>query len=100
MPLAAVAALVLAAAGCASEVADRTGGDITDHPDTPEDRSAPSTSEPADYSILRPGNRFVASVGDRYIDEVQPALASRCAVCHACTNGPCQLNMTSYAALQ
>ena len=61
---------------------------------------AASLSETADYSILRPGNRYVASVGDRYVDEVQPALARRCAVCHSCTNGPCQLNMTSYAALE
>jgi len=58
------------------------------------------TTEAPSYSILRPGNRYVAAVGDRYVDEVQPALAARCAVCHACTNGPCQLNMTSFAALE
>ena len=68
--------------------------------------SAPELSEAQDnvtaadaYSILRPGNRFAAPVGDEYVDEIQPLLAQRCAVCHACTNGPCQLNMTSYAAL-
>jgi len=67
-------------------------------------QSSPDADEMAapapDYSILRPGNRYASDVGDRYLDEVQPALAKRCAVCHSCTNGPCQLNMTSYAALE
>ncbi len=57
-------------------------------------------AEGPEYSILRPGNRYATDLGDRYLDEVQPALAERCAVCHACTNGPCQLNMTSFAALE
>jgi hypothetical protein len=52
-----------------------------------------------DYSILRAGNRYAGPVGDTFLDQVQPVLAERCAVCHSCTNGPCQLNMTSYAAL-
>jgi hypothetical protein len=52
-----------------------------------------------DYSITRPGNRYAGPVGDEYVDEIQPLIAERCAVCHSCTNGPCQLNMTSYAAL-
>jgi hypothetical protein len=61
--------------------------------------TTPLASAPA-YSILRAGNRFVGGLGDRYLDEVQPALSRRCAVCHSCTNGPCQLNMTSFAALE
>jgi hypothetical protein len=59
-----------------------------------------SAAANADYSILRTGNRYASDVGDAYLDQVQPVIASRCAVCHSCTNGPCQLNMTSYAALE
>jgi hypothetical protein len=59
-----------------------------------------TTSAAATQSITRPGNRYASDVGDAYLDQVQPVLAERCAVCHACTNGPCQLNMTSFAALQ
>jgi hypothetical protein len=78
--LLAVAAL---AAGCG---ADRDTHSVT------------AASTPS-YSILHPGNRYAGPVGDDYVDNIQPLLAERCAVCHSCTNGPCQLNMTSYAAL-
>ena len=53
----------------------------------------------ARYSMFRAGNRYGGTTTDPYVDSVQPVLASRCAVCHSCTNGPCQLNMTSYEAL-
>jgi hypothetical protein len=84
--VAAVAATSAATAACISE------------PDEPGS-SANSEVVSVDYSILRPGNRYAAKVGDAYVDTVQPVLAARCAVCHSCTNGPCQLNMTSYAAV-
>jgi hypothetical protein len=51
------------------------------------------------FSLYKPGNRWAPVTGDRFIDEVQPVIAQRCAVCHSCSNGPCQLNMTSFAAL-
>ena len=35
-------------------------------------------------------NHFVS-----YANEVQPILAQRCVVCHACYDAPCQLNLTS-----
>jgi hypothetical protein len=63
------------------------------------DKGEAEVAAEGDYSLLRPGNRHAGPVGDEYVDEIQPLLAQRCAVCHACTNGPCQLNMTSYAAL-
>jgi hypothetical protein len=59
-----------------------------------------AASTPPSYSILRAGNRYAGDVGDSFADSVQPVLAERCAVCHSCTNGPCQLNMTNYAALE
>ena len=52
-----------------------------------------------DYSITRPGNRYVDKTGDLYRDRIQPILAKRCVTCHACTSAPCQLNTTSYAGL-
>ncbi|HZO07045.1 MAG TPA: fatty acid cis/trans isomerase, partial [Solirubrobacterales bacterium] len=88
-----IAAAVAALAACTTDVSSQEGSTEPN----PNERSA---SPAADYSILRPGNRYAADVGDRYLDEIQPTLASRCAVCHSCTNGPCQLNMTSFAALQ
>ena len=101
--LAVAAALALAIPGCVAAESANTGdqgqGDQDDGSGADGEQS-PLASTPTDYSILRHGNRYVASVGDRYLDEVQPALARRCAVCHACTNGPCQLNMTSFAALE
>src|SRR5690349_19532841 len=71
-------------AGAAGEAAAQTAS----VPATPATPATPA------YSILRPGNRYAGPLGDRYLDEVQPVLGRRCAVCHACTNGPCQLNMT------
>jgi hypothetical protein len=99
--------LALAACGGAS-VPGSDGPSDGQTDDTPDDNSDDPSDSPeqpvhatSGYSILRPGNRYAtAPVGDRYVDEVQPALAARCAVCHSCTNGPCQLNMTSYAALE
>lgn len=52
------------------------------------------------YDITRAGNRYVPEVGDHYIDTIQPILAKRCAVCHACTSGPCQLNLTSFRGIE
>lgn len=60
-------------------------------------QAAPDPERP---SILRAGNRYAGPTGDAYLDTVQPAIGARCAVCHSCTNGPCQLNMTSYEALE
>jgi hypothetical protein len=91
--LVAMVTLSVAATACDSESARDTQDGVAGV-------GASAAASSADYSILRPGNRFVASVGDRYVDEVQPALSRRCAVCHSCSNGPCQLNMTSYAALE
>lgn len=51
-------------------------------------------------SIMRAGNRYGGPTGDAYLDRVQPTIGARCAVCHSCTNGPCQLNMTSFEALE
>ncbi len=31
-----------------------------------------------------------------YLNDVQPILETRCVVCHACYDSPCQLNMTSF----
>ncbi len=59
-------------------------------------QAAPSTEHP---SIMRAGNRYGGATGDAYLDKIQPTIGARCAVCHSCTNGPCQLNMTSYDAL-
>jgi hypothetical protein len=93
-----VVAFAIAAAGCATEEDGAIAEGVTD--EGVDATGAGLASQEVEYSILRPGNRYVGSVGDRYLDEVQPALAARCAVCHACTNGPCQLNMTSFAALE
>ncbi len=38
---------------------------------------------------LKQGNRI------SFINEVQPVLTNRCAVCHSCNDAPCQLNFTS-----
>lgn len=49
-------------------------------------------------SLHRAGNRFLEAKDD-YTDRIQPILARYCMGCHSCTNGPCQLNMTSYEGL-
>lgn len=51
------------------------------------------------YSITRPGNRFIGETGDLYRDKIQPILASRCVSCHSCNSAPCQLNLSSYKGL-
>ncbi len=86
------AVLVASALGCDPGSLSSSGGQNGAQAQVAE-------TPPPQLSVLRPGNRYASAVGDRYLDEVQPALAQRCAVCHSCTNGPCQLNMTSYAAL-
>ena len=53
-----------------------------------------------DNAVYRLGNRYGESYGDHYMDDIQPILAKRCVACHSCTNAPCQLNMTSYKALE
>jgi len=84
------ALLVATAGGCDSGATTSDSNEVQ-----PQATAMPSVT----LSVTRPGNRYAEPVGDRYVDEVQPALAQRCAVCHSCTNGPCQLNMTSFAAL-
>ena len=69
-------------------------------PDADVSRLPAEAAAAPPIDILKAGNRYAGDVGDRYLDEVQPAISRRCAVCHACTNGPCQLNMTSFAALE
>ncbi len=64
------------------------------------DSQLASATSGASYSLLRAGNRYAGPTGDPYLDDVQNVLGKRCAVCHSCTNGPCQLNMTSYDALR
>jgi hypothetical protein len=87
--LAAVAAIAAGSAACSSSPVEDS-----------ESKSLAATAPPAaSYSILRAGNRYAGDVGDAYVDHVQTALSRRCAVCHSCTNGPCQLNMTSFAAI-
>lgn len=34
-----------------------------------------------------------------YLDEVKSILDSRCVVCHACYNAPCQLKLSSFDGL-
>ncbi|MBF0314211.1 MAG: fatty acid cis/trans isomerase [Oligoflexia bacterium] len=53
-----------------------------------------------EFSLYKLGNRNAPEFGDYFLDRVQPLLAKRCVVCHSCTNGPCQLNMTSYKAIE
>lgn len=53
---------------------------------------ASGTNEASLYNV---GNRNVKFQGDRFLSEVQPILASRCASCHGCTDAPCGAKMTS-----
>ena len=53
------------------------------------------------YGPAAPKNRVMSETqkGDKrllsYTNDVQPILAQRCVVCHACYDAPCQLNLTS-----
>jgi hypothetical protein len=48
-------------------------------------------------SLYRAGNRYGRGGGrDKFLDEVLPVFAKRCATCHGCIDSPCQLKMTSY----
>lgn len=51
------------------------------------------------YSVYHSGNRYVAQYYDTYMDDVQAIFSKRCASCHSCNSGPCQLNLTSYEGL-
>lgn len=37
---------------------------------------------------------------DYYTEKVEPILANRCAVCHGCTDAPCQLKLVSHKAIK
>jgi hypothetical protein len=39
-------------------------------------------------------------ISDLYTQRVEPILAHRCAVCHGCTEAPCQLKLTSITGLR
>ncbi len=82
--------ILLPAPGCGESV-------LLDDENVSSNAQALSRKE---FSIYRSGNRFATDLGDHYLDRVQPVFAKRCVGCHSCTNGPCQLNMTSHAALK
>ena len=63
-------------------------------------QSSDTAVRTADITLYKLGNRNAPPFGDYYLDTIQPILARRCVVCHSCTNGPCQLNMTSYQGLK
>lgn len=58
-----------------------------------------SELETGKYSVYNPGNRYVPKYNDKYVDDVQKIFSKRCASCHSCNSGPCQLNLTSYEGL-
>jgi hypothetical protein len=39
-------------------------------------------------------------LSDHYNKHIKPVIESRCVVCHACYDSPCQLNMTSVAGIE
>lgn len=39
-------------------------------------------------------------INDEFVSKVQPLLAKRCVVCHACYEAPCLMHFTSYEAIQ
>ena len=50
-------------------------------------------------SLFQPGNRYGWGGQDRFVDEILPVFARRCATCHGCTDSPCQLKLTSYEGI-
>ena len=60
------------------------------------------------YGTATPDNRAALAsktepgsvVDDLYHGQVKPVIESRCVVCHACYDSPCQLNMTSVAGIE
>lgn len=68
-------------AGCATLAASRS--DILFGP-----------SEPTRFDTPRP-----PPAGESYARSIQPLLNSRCTVCHACYDAPCQLKTTSWEGL-
>ena len=47
-------------------------------------------------SLYRAGNRFGWGGEDKFVDDILPVFAKRCASCHGCIDSPCQLKLTSY----
>lgn len=61
---------------------------------------ASESTEGMRHPIYRVGSRNAAEYGDEYLDKIQPILTKYCVGCHACTDSPCQLNLTSWEALE
>jgi hypothetical protein len=61
---------------------------------------ASDSTEGMRHPIYRVGSRSAAEYGDEYLDKIQPILTKYCVGCHACTDSPCQLNLTSWEALE
>ena len=50
-------------------------------------------------SLYRAGNRYGWGGQDKFVDDILPIFAKRCASCHGCVDSPCQLKLTSYETI-
>jgi hypothetical protein len=63
----------------------------------PQASARPATLDASRLSLLNAGNRFTDwRELDPYLGNVQPLFAQRCVSCHACSDSPCQLKLSSY----
>lgn len=55
------------------------------------------------FGKVSPPDRSVAlesTLGQEYVDDIQPIIDQRCVVCHGCYDAPCQLKLSSPAGIE